>query len=89
MVSKPKDETCEKLCLPILALKSELEKMKAEHEERKKIEKAKWILVKAKGIDEEAAHRLLINHSRTNHKKLVEMAEVIIEGEKLLPAVKK
>jgi len=84
MVPKPKDETCDKLCQPILDLQSELDKMKAEYEERKKIEKAKWILVKSKGIAEEEAHRLLINHSRANHKKLVEMAEIIIEGEKLL-----
>jgi len=89
MVSKPKDDTCDKLCQPILDLKNELNKMKADYEERKKIEKAKWILVKAKGIDEEEAHRLLINHSRTNHKKLVEMAEIIISGEKLLTTEKK
>lgn len=89
MVSKPKDETCDKLCLSILNLKSELDEIMAEHEGRKKIEKAKWILVKAKGIDEEAAHKLLVSHSRANQKKLAEMAEIIIEGEKILNAEKK
>jgi len=88
MVSKPKDDTCDKLCVPILNLKSELDKIKAEHDERKKIEKAKWILVKAKGIDEDAAHKLLVKHSRANHKKLGEMAGIIIEGEKILNAEK-
>lgn len=77
-------EACESLCQPFLTLKSQIEQLKLDLDGRKKIEKAKWILIKSKGINEDEAHTLLINHSRANRKKMVEMAETIIVGERLL-----
>jgi len=65
-------------------LQAQIEKLRADLESRKKIEKAKWILIKTRGINEDEAHVLLINHSRANRKKMVEMAEAIIMGERLL-----
>jgi len=39
-------------------------------------------------VREDAAHKLLVKHSRANHKKPGEMAGIIIEGEKILNAEK-
>jgi len=77
-------DVCESLCRPFIMLQSQIEQLKAELEGRKKIEKAKWILIKSKGIDEDEAHILLINHSRANRKKLIDVAETIIIGERVL-----
>lgn len=56
-------------------------------EERKKVEKAKWILVKKKGIEEEEAHKILLASARRQSKRLGEIAEAVIESEKFLEAI--
>lgn len=82
-----RQEVCESLCQPFIMLQAQIEQLKVDLEARKKIEKAKWILIKSKGINEDEAHILLINHSRANRKRLVEVAEAIIVGERLLAQV--
>ncbi|MFQ5735928.1 MAG: ANTAR domain-containing protein [Thermodesulfobacteriota bacterium] len=84
MISKPKDKACETLCQQLLALEAQVKVLDAKLEERKKVERAKWILVKSKAIEEEEAQRILINRSRASRKKLVEMAEIIISGDRIL-----
>lgn len=61
---KPKQEACKRLCEPLLSLKSEVTELHQKLEERKKIEKAKWLLVKKRGINEEMAHALLLAESQ-------------------------
>ena len=53
-------------------------------EERKKVEKAKWVLVKKKALTEEDAHKFLVAAARRQRKKLAEIAESVIKGEKFL-----
>lgn len=53
-------------------------------EERKKVEKAKWVLVKKKALSEEDAHRFLVATARRQRKKLAEVAESVIKGERFL-----
>ncbi len=84
MAHEPKYKACETLCGPLLALRTEINELEAKLEERKQVEKAKWILVKTKGVDEETAHKLLIVRSRAARKKLVEIAELVIAGNRLL-----
>ncbi|MFQ5735926.1 MAG: ANTAR domain-containing response regulator [Thermodesulfobacteriota bacterium] len=86
---EPEEKTDQEACETLNGLKSRIKKLTMDLEARKKIEKAKWILVKAKGIDEDEAQRILINQSRANRKKLVDMAETIITGERLLNGKKK
>ncbi len=74
----------ESLCESISELKSRVEELSQELADRKKVEKAKWILVRTKGIDEEEAHRMLLNRSRAERRRLAEMAEIIIDGDRIL-----
>lgn len=81
---KPREDTCKRLCKEILDLKAEIEALRVEIEDRKIIEKAKWVLVKRKGIDEEEAHRILIESSQQEHRRLKEVALSLLAGDKLL-----
>jgi two-component system, response regulator / RNA-binding antiterminator len=51
---------------------------------RAKIEQAKGILMARRGIDEHDAFELLRDHSRRNGRKLIEVAEAIVESHLLL-----
>ena len=53
-------------------------------EQRKIIERAKWILVKRKEIEEPEAMKLLQKQARNNRKTLVEVASAIVESDDLL-----
>ena len=77
---KPREEECP-TCKDLRARIDELE---TKIEERKVIEKAKWILVKQKGISEEEALELLRNTARFNQKKLGDIAQNLVIGEKIL-----
>ncbi len=55
-------------------------------EDRKFIEKAKWILVERLGIGEEQAMRKLQKQARDNRRKLVEVAMGILENQELFAA---
>jgi AmiR/NasT family two-component response regulator len=48
-------------------------------------ERAKGILMERHGIDEQAAFAMLREHSRTQNRKLVDLANAIIDGHRLLP----
>ena len=52
-------------------------------ETRKAVERAKGILQRALGIDEDAAYRTMIRESRQRRKPMREIAEAIIMGEDL------
>ena len=49
------------------------------------IERAKGILMERHAIDEQSAYEMLREHSRTNNRKLVELAAAVVDGHRLLP----
>ncbi|HXJ62974.1 MAG TPA: ANTAR domain-containing protein [Actinomycetota bacterium] len=49
-------------------------------------ERAKGILMERHGIDEQAAFEMLRRHARETQAKLVDVAEIVIQGHRLLPA---
>ena len=65
-------------------LRAELQATKAALEERKTIDRAKGMLMKAKGIDEEAAYRLLRRTAMDQGRKLAEVAAALITAAELL-----
>ncbi len=65
-------------------LKTELEEAKTQLEERKAIDRAKMILMKMKGIDEEAAYHLLRRTAMNEKKRIVDIAQSIITAAELL-----
>lgn len=65
-------------------LKAELEEAKTQLEERKAIDRAKMILMKMKGIDEEAAYHLLRRTAMNEKKRIVDIAQSIITAAELL-----
>lgn len=65
---------------------SEISMLKERLEDRKIIEKAKWIIVKRKGVDEPEAMRLLQKQARNNRRNLVEVAQSVLENENLFGA---
>lgn len=48
------------------------------------IERAKGILMARHGIDDSEAFEMLRSHSQRNHRKLVEVAEAVVESHLLL-----
>ena len=65
-------------------LQSELERAKSDLEERKAIDRAKGILMKAKQLSEDEAYRLLRSVAMRESKKLVEIAHSVITAAELL-----
>lgn len=59
-------------------LKAELEEAKGQLEERKLVDRAKSILMKMKGIDEEAAYGLLRRTAMNEKKRMADIAQSII-----------
>jgi response regulator NasT len=51
-------------------------------------ERAKGILMERHGIDEQAAFEMLRHHARDTQTKLVDVAETVIKGYRLLPATR-
>ena len=49
------------------------------------IERAKGILMERHGIDGDAAFELLREHSRTDNRKLIDLATAVVDGHRLLP----
>ncbi len=66
------------------ALRDELEKTKITLEERKIIDRAKGLLMKRQGIDEEAAYQALRKIAMDRSQKLVEVARNVISVMELL-----
>lgn len=65
-------------------LQGELERAKTDLEERKTIDRAKGILMKAKQLSEEDAYRLMRSVAMRENKKIVEIAQSMITASELL-----
>lgn len=62
---------------------SEIATLKERLEDRKIIEKAKWIIVKRKGVEEPEAMKLLQRQARNNRRTLVDVARSVLENDNL------
>ena len=65
-------------------LRAELEDARNQLAERKIIERAKGLLMRARGVDEEAAYRLLRRTAMNQNKRLVEIAQSLVTASELL-----
>ena len=65
-------------------MRSELEQTKSALRDRKLIEKAKGILMKSRGLDEEAAYGLLRQTAMSKNKRIGEIAESLVSTFELL-----
>lgn len=65
-------------------LRAELEQAKSQLEERKTVDRAKGILMRAKKIDEDEAYALLRKAAMNEKKKIVEIAQSVITAAELL-----
>lgn len=65
-------------------VRAELEQTKRALQERKVIDRAKGILMKAQGIDEDAAYALLRKTAMTQGRKIVDVAEALVTTAGLL-----
>lgn len=68
----------------VAKLKRELDEARSELVERKLVERAKGILMRAKGLDEDAAYKALRRAAMNEKKKLAEIAESVITAASLL-----
>lgn len=59
-------------------LKKELESAKSELAERKTIDRAKGILMRSKGLDEEQAYQLLRKTAMNQNRKIAQVAESLV-----------
>jgi response regulator NasT len=65
-------------------IQDELDKTKSALEERKVIDRAKGILMRARGLSEEDAYRLLRTAAMNGNKKIAEIAQSIVTAAELL-----
>ena len=65
-------------------LQGELDRTRSELADRKKIERAKGIVMTQRGINEPAAYRLMRKAAMDQNRRLVDIAESIIAAEELL-----
>src|SRR6478672_2320907 len=65
-------------------LESELERARSALEERKVIDRAKGILMKARNLSEEAAYVLLRKTAMNENKKIAEVAQSVVTAAELL-----
>jgi two-component system, response regulator / RNA-binding antiterminator len=65
-------------------MEEELERAKTALEERKVIDRAKGILMRAKGLSEEDAYRLLRKTAMNGKKKIAEIAQSVVTAAELL-----
>jgi response regulator NasT len=65
-------------------IQDELERAKTALEERKVIDRAKGILMRAKGLDEEEAYRVLRKTAMNEKKKIAEIAQSVVMAAELL-----
>lgn len=66
------------------ALRTELQQAKTSLADRKLIERAKGILMRQRGCDEDAAYQALRKAAMERNRKLVEMAQNVVEAAELL-----
>ncbi len=65
-------------------LKSELAATKAALEERKTIDRAKGLLMKMRGVDEEAAYQLLRKTAMDQGRRVADVAQALVSSAELL-----
>jgi two-component system, response regulator / RNA-binding antiterminator len=70
------------------ALKEELSETREELEIQKKLARAKALLMKQKRIDEDAAHRLLLQMAMDNNLKLGDVARMVVATLSMVPGSK-
>jgi response regulator NasT len=68
----------------VARLQDELDRAKTALEERKTIDRAKGILMKAKGLSEEQAYALLRKTAMNEKRKIAEVAQAVITASELL-----
>jgi len=66
------------------ALRNELNEVNTKLSERKVIEKAKGLLMKQRGVDEDAAYLMLRNMAMKQNIRLANLAEQVVQAAKLL-----
>ena len=64
---------------------AEYQELQGAFSRRTTIERAKGILMERHGIDGDAAFELLREHSRTDNRKLMDLATAVVDGHRLLP----
>lgn len=67
----------------VQGLQQEVGSLEKALEERKLIEKAKGIIMRTRGVDEEQAHKYLQRESQRRSQKAVELAQAIITAEEM------
>jgi response regulator NasT len=65
-------------------LRNELDRAKQELEDRKIIERAKGILMKERGLSEEAAYTLLRKVAMNENRRVAEVAQSVVTAARLL-----
>jgi response regulator NasT len=65
-------------------LREELDQARSELSERKRIERAKGILMRTRGLSEESAYALLRSTAMQKNKRIAEIAEILITAADLL-----
>ncbi|QJP16991.1 ANTAR domain-containing protein [Starkeya sp. ORNL1] len=65
-------------------LKEELEQTRTQLEERKTVDRAKGILMRLKGLDEEKAYALLRRTAMNEKKRIVDIAQSVITAAEML-----
>jgi AmiR/NasT family two-component response regulator len=66
-------------------LKVKVDQLESALERRAQIERAKGILMERHAVDERQAFELLRDHARAQSRRVVEVAQAVIEGHALLP----
>src|SRR3989337_3088879 len=85
MMNEPSNpKACDTLCKPLIELSEELDRLKGELKERQLIERAKGVLIRSKGISEQDASKLMLSFMEQQNKSLVEVANIVLLGEKML-----
>ena len=67
----------------------EIDRLKGKLEERKIIERAKGILMKGSGLDEEEAMRLLQKRARDSRKPMIELAKALVDAHDFMDKAEK
>jgi response regulator NasT len=64
---------------------TEFHDLKGAFGRRAVIERAKGILMERHSVDENAAFEMLRERSRTDNRKLIDLASAVVDGHRLLP----
>jgi response regulator NasT len=67
-------------------LNEKVEQLETALERRAVIERAKGILMERHGVDDKSAFALLRDHARSGNRRVVEVAQAVVDGHALLPA---